>query len=163
MLDVGCGTGLCFGGLLDAVGPTGEIVGIDASPEMTALAAERARAQGWDNVTILPASAADASVDGCADAALFCAAHDVLQSPAALANVVDHLRPGAWVAAGGGKFAQPWLVAVNMQVRALHQPYVSSFAGFERPWTHLEQFVTNLRVEEFAFGTGYCAIGQVPG
>ena len=37
-----------------------------------------------------------------ADAALFCAVHDIMQSPAALANVMTKLRPGAWVAAAGG-------------------------------------------------------------
>ena len=36
-----------------------------------------------------------------ADAALFCAVHDILQSPDALRNVLSRLRPGARVAAGG--------------------------------------------------------------
>jgi hypothetical protein len=33
------------------------------------------------------------------------------------------------------------MVAVNMQVRMLHAPYVRSFDGFDRPWNHLEQLV----------------------
>ena len=59
------------------------------------------------------------------------------------------LRPGAWVAAGGGKWAAPWLVGVNLQARMLHAPFARSFEGsagpgvirpalesFGRPWSH---------------------------
>ena len=67
-----------------------------------------------------------------ADAALFCAVHDILQSPGALGNVMTKLRPGAWVSAGGGKWAAPWMVAVNLQARMLNAPFVRSFEGFRR-------------------------------
>ena len=40
VLDVGCGTGLCMPGLQDKIGPGGRIIGIDASPDMLALAAK---------------------------------------------------------------------------------------------------------------------------
>ena len=97
-----------------------------------------------------------------ADAALFCAVHDILQSPGALRNVLGKLRPGAWVAAGGGKWAAPLMVAVNMQVRTLHAPYVRSFDGFDRPWNHLEQLIEGVHVDEVGFGGGYIATGRVP-
>ena len=42
-------------------------------------------------------------------------------------NVMNHLRPGAQVAVGGGKWAAPWMVAVNMKARMLHASYVRSF------------------------------------
>src|SRR5947209_1490388 len=41
VLDVGCGTGLCCGLLREKVGPAGEVVGIEESPEMAAVACER--------------------------------------------------------------------------------------------------------------------------
>ena len=41
------------------------------------------------------------------------------------------LRPGAWVAAGGGKWAAPWLVGVNLQARMLHAPFVRTARSFE--------------------------------
>src|SRR3984885_5844266 len=34
VLDVGCGTGLCCGMLLEKVGSAGGVIGIEASPEM---------------------------------------------------------------------------------------------------------------------------------
>jgi precorrin-6B methylase 2 len=160
VLDVGCGTGLCFAGLEDKIGPSGHIVAIDESPAMLQLAKQRAAAAGWTNITFIESSAEYACIDGFADAALFCAVHDILQSPAALHTVLAHLSPGAHVVAGGGKFTT--LMNLNVQVAALHKPYIRSFVGFRRPWHLLERLVTGLNVTEFAYGTGFVAEGRVP-
>ena len=161
VLDVGCGTGLCCGFLLEKVGPQGGVVGIEESPEMAAIARERIAHEGWRNVTVVQSEAEDAQIAVTADAALFCAVHDILQSPDALRNVMNHLRPGAQVAAGGGKWAAPWMVAVNMQARMLHAPYVRSFEGFDRPWHHLEPLIEDVELRELAFGSGYVLTGRV--
>ena len=162
VLDVGCGTGLCSGLLRDKVGPEGGVVGIEESPEMAAVAREHIACEGWDNVTVVQAPAEDAEIGLTADAALFCAVHDILQSPDALRNVVTRLRPGAWVAAGGGKWAAPMMVALNSMVSLLHAPYVRDFSGFDRPWRHLERLVEDVQVQELAFGSGYVMTGRTP-
>ncbi len=162
VLDVGCGTGLCCVLLRDKVGPEGGVVGIEESPEMAAVAREHIACEGWDNVTVVQAQAEDAEIGLTADAALFCAVHDILQSPDALRNVLTSLRPGAWVAAGGGKWAAPVMVALNSMVGMLHAPYVRDFSGFDRPWRHLERLVEDVRVEEMAFGSGYVMTGRTP-
>jgi len=162
VLDVGCGTGLCHGSLLDKVGPQGSVVGIEESPDMVAVARERIEQEGWDNVTVVQSSAEDAQLTLTADAALFCAVHDILQSHDALVNVLGKLRPGARVAAGGGKWAPPWMMAVNLPVTMLHAPYVRSFKGFQRPWHHLEQLLEDVQVRELALGSGYILTGQAP-
>src|SRR5687768_674288 len=82
VLDVGCGTGLCLPLLQRKVGPYGTIVGIDASAQMLEVAGARVAEHGWDNVQLLAAPVAKAPIGRTADAALFCAVHDVLQSPA---------------------------------------------------------------------------------
>jgi trans-aconitate methyltransferase len=160
VLDVGSGTGLCSALLQDKVGPQGGVVGIEESPEMAAVAREHIEQEGWRNVTVVESPAEDAQIAVTADAAVFCAVHDILQSPGALRNVMTKLRPGAWVAAGGGKWAAPWLVGVNLQARMLHAPYVRSFKGFGRPWSHLEQLLEDVHVREVALGSGYIVTGQ---
>lgn len=162
VLDVGCGTGLCCGLLREKVGPHGGVVGIEESPEMAAVAREHIADRGWRNVTVVQSPAEEAQIELMADAALFCAVHDIMQSPDALGNVMTKLRPGAWVAAGGGKWASPMMVAMNMLVRATHAPYVRSFSGFDRPWRYLEQLVEDVRVREMAFGSGYIMTGRAP-
>jgi demethylmenaquinone methyltransferase/2-methoxy-6-polyprenyl-1,4-benzoquinol methylase len=148
--------------LRERVGARGRVVGIEESPEMAALAREHVATKGWRNVTVVRSRAEDAQIAGIADAALFCAVHDILQSPDALRNVVSSLRPGAWVAAGGGKWAPPLMVTVNVQVRMLHAPYVRSFEGFDQPWNHLEQLIDGVQVREMAFGGGYIMTGRTP-
>ena len=162
VLDVGCGTGLCCGLLRDKVGAQGAVVGIEESPEMAAVAREHIAAESWRNVTVVQARAEDAEIAVTADAALFCAVHDILQSPRALRNVMAMLCPGAWVAAGGGKWAAPLMVAVNSMVRMLHAPYVRDFSGFDRPWRYLEHLVEDVQVREMAFGGGYVMTGHTP-
>jgi len=162
VLDVGCGTGLCCSLLREKVGPGGTVIGIEESPEMAAVAREHIAREGWRNVTVVQSSAEDARLDATADAALFCAVHDILQSPGALRNVMAKLCPGAWVAAGGGKWASPVMVAVNSMVRALHAPYVRNFSGFDRPWRYLEHLVEDVQVRETAFGSGYVMTGRTP-
>lgn len=163
VLDVGCGTGLCLPMLQDKVGPTGTVIGIDESAQMLDLAAERIAEHGWDNVRLIAAPVAHAPIDTVADGAVFCAVHDVMQCPAALSNVLDHLRPGAPVAAAGGKRPGPWMWAWRSWVADLHAPYISDFTGFDKPWARLAQLVPDLRVRELAFGAGYLAVGHTPG
>ena len=53
VVDIGCGTGLNFALLQDAIGPTGTITGVDSSPQMLEQARRRATAHGWSNVTLV--------------------------------------------------------------------------------------------------------------
>jgi demethylmenaquinone methyltransferase/2-methoxy-6-polyprenyl-1,4-benzoquinol methylase len=93
--------------------------------------------------------------------ALFCAVHDVLQSPAALDHVLAHVRDGGGVAATGGKRAPAWAVAINAGVLALHAPFVRDLSGSDRPWALLGERVPGLTVQQMAFGAGYVAHGRV--
>lgn len=160
VLDVGCGTGLCFAQIHDRIGPGGTIIGVDAAPDMLAVASERAVSAGWANVVLIeaPVSAAELPV---ADHAVFCAVHDVLQSPSAVDHVLANVRPGGGIAAGGGKWAPAWALALNASVFALHAPYIADFAGFDRPWALLAKRVPGLAVREVAMGGGYVASGVV--
>ena len=162
VMDVGCGTGLCFERVRSRIGAEGVIVGVDASRDMLAMAAARVADRGWRNVLLVQAPIEDAELPVVADHALFCATHDVLQSGPALDNVLAHVRDGGTVAATGGKWAPPWAVALNAGILALHSPFVRDFAGFDRPWRHLAPRVDRIRVQEVAMGGGYLASGTVP-
>jgi demethylmenaquinone methyltransferase/2-methoxy-6-polyprenyl-1,4-benzoquinol methylase len=159
VIDVGCGTGLAFPFLEAEVGPEGHIIGVDQSPEMLAQARSKIERHGWRNISLVEAAAHEAVLPDRADAALFCATHDILRSPTVLAHLLGHVRPGGRVAAAGGKWAPPWMLPLNMLVFWQHYPFVTTFEGFERPWTHLERFLRDVEVREVVFGTGYLVTG----
>ena len=160
VVDVGCGSGLCLPGLRAKVGPTGHVVGVEEAPAMVELARAEVERNGWREVTLLTATAERFRLPAPADAALFCAVHDVLMSRTALDNVFAQLRPGASVVAGGGKWPPMWNVPLTALVAALHAPYVRDLAGFDRPWQVLEEYVDDLVVTDVAFGAGYRAVGR---
>ena len=94
ILDVGCGPGFYVAELLEQVGPTGAVVGVDASPQTLALA--RRRTEGHDNVALYQADATDLPVpDAAFDAALSVQVLEyVADLDAALAELRRALRPG---------------------------------------------------------------------
>lgn len=160
VLDVGCGTGLCFPLVLERVGPTGQLVAIEQCIDMLVHAQERVDESRWTNVDLVLGSAEDVSIPVVADAALLCFTHDVLRTPRALQNIVAHVRPGGRIAAVGPMWAPWWAPAMNLMIWYVASQYVTTFEGFSAPWSHLARFVPELVVEPqelagvfFAWGT----------
>jgi demethylmenaquinone methyltransferase/2-methoxy-6-polyprenyl-1,4-benzoquinol methylase len=165
VLDVGCGTGLNFAGLEEGIGAEGRLVAIDLSPDMLRGARRRVERHGWTNITLIEAAMEDAAVPGAADAALLCATHDILRSPPALERVLRHLRPGGQIVAGGPRFASRWRpdrVSMDLFTIQHNRDYVTTFEGFDRPWSHLDRLIPDLEVRDVLFGAGYIATGTRP-
>jgi SAM-dependent methyltransferase len=164
ILDVGCGTGRNFEQIQQWMGPSGRLIGIEQSPEMLAQAHALVERHGWTNVELVGASAEEVAIPATADAVMLCAVHDVMRSPAALANVLGHVRMGGRIVAGGAKWA-PWRrsggVSLNLSTWRLNRDCVSTFEGFRRPWSRLEELVPDLHVDEIYSGGGYIASATV--
>lgn len=159
VLDVGAGTGLSFALLRDGVGPAGRVVGVELSPEMGALARRRIEREGWRNVVLEQAAIEEAELPETIDAVLFNYTHDVLRSPAALAHIFARVRPGARVAVAGMRYVSWWLAPVNLYVLFAAHPYMTTFEGLGRPWSHLEAYLDGFATEPTLFGTGYIGWG----
>ncbi len=159
VVDAGCGTGLGFGLLLAAVGASGRVIGIEASPEMMALARQRVEAAGWRNVLLVESPAESARWPLSADALLFNYVHDILRSAEALDALLSQVRPGARVAAAGIKHPPRWLDPLRLYRRYKSRACYSRYEGLDRPWDLLQRRVPGLRVEPTLFGTGYIAWG----
>jgi SAM-dependent methyltransferase len=165
VLDVGCGTGLNFARLEQGIGAEGRLVGIDLSPDMLLRARRRAERHGWTNITLIEAATEDAAIPAAADAALLCATHDILRSPRALEHVLRHVRPGGRIVAGGPKFLPGWRpdrIPIDLFTFQSNRAYVTTFEGFDRPWSHLGQLLPDLKVRDVLFGAGYVATGTRP-
>jgi ubiquinone/menaquinone biosynthesis C-methylase UbiE len=58
VVEIGCGTGLNFPYLLQSVGKTGKLIGVDLTDAMLEKARERIRRNGWQNIELVEADAA---------------------------------------------------------------------------------------------------------
>lgn len=160
VVDVGCGTGLCFAGILERIGPRGRLIGIEPSVDMLDQAGRRASTAGWRNVDLrLGLAEEQLRTDDSLDAALFCFTHDVLRSRRSLEAIVDRLRPGGRVAAVGPMWAPWWAPAMNLLVWYVTSDYVTTFEGFSKPWSHLGELVPSLVVERHDLAGEYFAWG----
>jgi ubiquinone/menaquinone biosynthesis C-methylase UbiE len=159
VLDVGCGTGLSFSLLHDAVGAEGRVIGVELSPEMAAKGRERITRHGWDNVSIVNTPAEEAEVSEEADAALFFLTHDVMRSPPALERTLRPVRTGGRVVAFGAKLPPWWASPLIPLVWVVGRPYVTTYEGVRNPWSHLARWVDDVQVRPTLLGCAYFASG----
>jgi len=160
VLDVGCGTGPNFPFLAEAVGPEGEVVGFDLSPDMVQVARRRIERAGWKNVTALEAAAEEVDLPGEFGGAILFAMHDVLTSASALANVLRHLAAGARVVAVGPKLSAHRLGRLARPlIRALYRRFAVSGDDMDRPWRKLESQIGRIHIRDLALGNLYLAWG----
>jgi demethylmenaquinone methyltransferase/2-methoxy-6-polyprenyl-1,4-benzoquinol methylase len=98
VLEIGAGSGRNFPYLAEAVGPSGTIIGVDASPGMLAEARKLIERRGWSNVELLQQDATQLEVDRDVDGVLFSLSYSAMPEPRpALARAWERLRPSARV------------------------------------------------------------------
>lgn len=161
-LDMGCGTGASFAALRKAVGPTGRVTGVELSEEMAAVARNHVADHGWDNVEVVVGDATVAPLPKDVDGVLFFLVHDLTRLPRVVERAVCAGRTGARVVAFGavratGRLALP----VNAIVTTIARKYITTFEGFDAPWSHLADQVPDLRVQRALGGGVYIATGHV--
>jgi ubiquinone/menaquinone biosynthesis C-methylase UbiE len=97
VLEVGVGSGRNLPYLLDAVGPSGSVVGVDLSAGMLAEARKLVDRRGATNVELIEASAATVDLDRDFDAVLFSLSYSAMPADVrsvALDRAWARLRPG---------------------------------------------------------------------
>jgi len=165
VLDVGCGTGLALRLLEGAVGPEGRVIGIDQSPDMLQRARERVEGRGWRNVTLIESPVEEAAIPGEVDAALFALSHDIMRSPRAVENVVQHVKPGGRISVVGMTWNPWWALPFNIVFGIRLRRGATTYEGLSRPWTHMAKLIPRLQVKRVfrgLHGGYYFAWGNRP-
>jgi demethylmenaquinone methyltransferase/2-methoxy-6-polyprenyl-1,4-benzoquinol methylase len=163
VLDTGCGPGGSFPYLVDAVGPSGQVVGVEISPEVAINARRRIEKNGWSNVQVIVADARSVKLEGKFDGLLSFAAADIYASSQALANLFPYLKGDARVVAFGAKLSRRRSGKVfNLLFRSLWKLSFSSTPGINyEPWAPLKNRVDDLHVQEYFFGCMFLAWGSI--
>src|SRR5436309_8638250 len=166
VVDVACGTGLNFPLIQEAIGPAGRIVGVDLTDAMLAHARKRIETNGWSNVSLVQADAADFDFPSEVDAIL--STYALSQVPEC-AEVIAH---GAGALSGGGRWVvldlkvpdntPGWLAQLGT---AIVRPFASIDEWLmRRPWAAIraamQEELADLSWTELFFGTAFLAAGS---
>ena len=164
VLDMGCGPGGCFPFLVHAVGPSGEVVGVEISPEVTVNARRRIERNKWKNVEVIEADARTVHLTGTFGGLLMFAAADIYASQEALENIFPHLRDNARVVLFGVKTSSNRLGRIlnpffRMMISKLNFP-TTPWQLDSEPWRLVAKRIGKLDVEEYFFGSMFLAWGN---
>lgn len=155
VLDVGCGTGLNFTFIQQAIGPSGRLIGIELTPAMLAKARQKVAEAGWQNVELIDSSAEEFRLRTSADAAVIFFSHPIMISEQAIENIVRHVKPGGRVMAVGNKWGPWWDWRVILATFRVARRYRMSLRGLRKPWNTLERHVRGVQTTLIPPGKGY--------
>jgi ubiquinone/menaquinone biosynthesis C-methylase UbiE len=166
VIDIACGTGLNFPLIEEAIGPGGRLIGVDLTDEMLARARDRIAANGWRNITLVQADAAEFD---------FPAQVDAILSTYAMSQVPESAKViarGAAALSGRGRWVVLDVKVPDKTPRWLAQlgtATVRPFAAIDewlmrRPWeatrAAMQEELADLSWAELLFGTAYLAAGS---
>ena len=160
VLDLACGTGRNFSLILEKIGPTGRLVGVDYTSAMLARARERVEREGWGNVELIYEDAALIDLKQKFDAALCTLAIGVIPDyREALNRMAAHVKPGGWLAIGDAKRSSG-LAGRSFNWLADLLGYGAAEVMSRRPWESLQQRLSDFQYEEWFSGFFYVAAGH---
>ncbi len=140
VLEIGAGTGRNFPYLVEAVGPTGTVIGVDASPGMLAEARKLIAWERWSNVQVLQQDATQLDVDREVDGVLFSLSYSAMPEPRpALARAWERLRPSSRVVVMDAGLTQGGLWRVVAPIARLLVKYAPGDA-YSNPWSDLAEY-----------------------
>ena len=162
VIDLGCGTGLNFQLLEDAVGTGGKIVGIDLSAGMLDRARHRIRKFTWQNIDLVQADMAEytfpTTVDGVVSTyaiTLSSGYDDVIRRAAEAIRtgrrmaILDIKKPDRW---------PDWLIRTGAW---MYKPFgVSLDLSDRRAWESLSRYLHEISFDEHYLGAAYLAIAE---
>ena len=162
VLDVGCGPGGSLPFLVDAVGPSGEVVGVEISPEHSELSERRIAVNEWENVEVIVAAAQDVRLTGSFNGLVMFAAPDVYASKEALENILPHLKAGARIVAFGAKVSPTRSgIIFNPILKMLHKlSFTTTPRPNPAPWKILAEYMDGIEVKEYFFGLMFLVSGS---
>ena len=161
-LDLGCGTGLNFPLLHEAVGPSGRIVGVDLSPDMLSRAQHRVQRHGLSSVELIEADLSTFSVPAIIDGAIATFALEIVPGyDQVIRRVAEALPRGGRIAVYGLKRPEKWpewLIGLGAWI---NKPFgVSRDYESFRPYESERRNLREVQYREFLLGAAYLCVGE---
>jgi demethylmenaquinone methyltransferase/2-methoxy-6-polyprenyl-1,4-benzoquinol methylase len=165
VVEIGCGTGLNFPLLQEAIGPQGMIIGVDLTDAMLDQARQRVQAHSWRNVRLVHSDAATFTFP--ADVAGIISTFALTLVPEfdrVILNGCRALKPGKRWAITDLKMPSNALL-VKLVVPLLEVTLLRPFGGTvemanRHPWESMQKYLQNVEMSEYWGGMIYIAVGE---
>lgn len=152
-----CGTGLDFSPILEKIGTTGHIVGVDFSTEMLLAAAEKAAKNGWENVELLEADVTqfEHALCGSFDVVICTLGLSIIPDyKSAYTNLLRHLKKQGQVIIGDMQLASGWRSHLNPVTILMAKKFGGTHEGHKNSQTIcalMERDLIQVQKREFFF------------
>jgi ubiquinone/menaquinone biosynthesis C-methylase UbiE len=162
VLDFACGTGANFPYIMQRIGPTGQLVAVDYSPDMLKEARQSVEAHGWTNVQLIQSDAATMQPGADFDVVLCTLGLVVIpRHEQAMQCAWDALKPGGTYAIADLCESEHWYGRPLGFIMDLLGLFIITDTS-RRPWEWLQTHTENYHREEVFHGFFYAAAGKKP-
>lgn len=162
VVDMGCGTGLNFPLLEEAIGPGGRILGVDVTDAMLGKARKRVTRAGWQNIELVEADLTLYAFPPDMKAALATFALEMVpEYDRVIRRVAKALPRGGRLGLLGLKVPEHWPSWLLRIAIGLNKPLGASrdYASI-RPWESLRRHLRVVDQQVFYLGAAYRAVGE---
>jgi demethylmenaquinone methyltransferase/2-methoxy-6-polyprenyl-1,4-benzoquinol methylase len=162
VVELGCGTGLNFKYVHQAIGPKGKIIGVDLTDSMLDVARDRVARRGWANVELFQADVAEWQMPEGVDGVFSTLALTLVPEYAAVIGRASRaLSPGGRLAVLDMKEPDAWPSWLVRLAAWLNMPYGVSLELADRhPWESIRKHLTEIMFREYFFGALYLCVGE---
>lgn len=162
VVDLGCGTGLCFPLLMAKIGPNGKLFGVDISTEMLSVAKERVKSAGWSNVELIHSDIEEfelpAEINGLISTGVF---GYLGESTKVMEKIYMSLVENGKVVIVDGKRPQKWPPLLFKLFVKLSSPYGLTESYFDNNTPEVvSQLFQNVTFEDMYGGLLYITSGE---
>jgi demethylmenaquinone methyltransferase/2-methoxy-6-polyprenyl-1,4-benzoquinol methylase len=165
VVDIGCGTGLNFALLQEAIGPEGRIIGVDLTDAMLEQARQRTIEHGWKNVELVQSDAAQFEFPDRVDGIISTFALTFISDCARIIqNGCNALAPGRWWVVLDMAWPAGWPLWVRHLLLFLPSYGITADVIQRRPWQTvwqaMEQQLVEVTRKRLGLGFFYLASGR---
>lgn len=162
VVELGCGTGLNFGYVQQAIGPAGKIIGVDLTDSMLDVARDRVAREKWTNVALVRADLASWEFpSGISGAYSTLALTLVPEYDKVIERASSALKPEGRLAILDMKLPEAWPKWLVRLAVWLNKPFgVSLELAHRHPWESIRRYLTETEYREYYFGALYLCAGK---
>ena len=162
VVEIGCGTGLNFLYLQNAVGNNGKIIGVDLTDAMLEQAHNRVMENNWGNIELVQSDAVEYEFPAKVNGVISTFALTLVpEFEKVIERAAQARTPGGHMVILDLKLPENWPLWLIKLAVAITRPFgVTHDLGERKPWQVMTRYFDQVEVRQLYGGFAYIACGQ---